>query len=1027
VAVVFVRAGATLNDETAGVSHKPIAHVLLRAPLLPVAALASPARALEDHPLGRIAVALASPDLDRARHDEGGLGADARAALGRYARRAAFRPTPAGLLAGVAGAELGTQTRIEVGEPWPHIDVSWGRLWALGRALLEDPPVRNQVRLRQAPSLLRTGDALIWLALERDCVSERAASVDDPLGVVLAATATFAPWSRVRRQLAAALAGAGGSDDEDLDLFLLDLVDQGLLVHDLTPPLVGDPPAAWMVARLGRGRNAAMRSAGEQLQAVRALAAREQVSAARQLLATLPGAEEAPRPDLTAMLSFEDRSASASASSVLDAGVVERAAALAPLLFRLQQALAAPVAERALDVEGRARLEGIAELFGAGAYDLSALATGAFGVVPSDGEEPPPALLPPPAPLSAYLCQLLVAAAAEGRQEIHLSPAILEPMLPPLDPPPSFELILAPAAAPPAEREGSGWMIGLHGPAGASLGRFAHRQGSPAARTLAALAAAELELAGGPEVLDVVSVASAALADLGVHPPVRARGLALAGWPAGHAVTPAQLQVVASEAAPDSLALRHQRGAAVFPAPLHRVRSTTLPPGLYRLLGGWSLLRQHTPWAFPWGLFGDLPFLPRVVLDGFVVAPASWGLPGADELARPSAIADWRRRARVPRMVQVGDGDELLPVDLDDPGAAEELRRAGGRRAFEIWPPLDRLVDAGGRRVEAVVALVAAPEALRSVQAALTRRAGRVAPPCEAGPAPDWRTVRVYGPEQGQDAVLAEAVAPLVQGEAGRALRRWFFIRYRDPASGRPHLRVRFCATTEVVLARFGRLLERALLRLRGSGLVVTLERAEYFPETARYGGEQSMEAVEAIFQAGSELTLAALAPLDHEGAPVSEALAGDPRTLFVRAADGLARGLGLDLGQRRQLAERRRLALADVAGGEDPGWKLQFRELGRELAARLSGSGDGARRDGATAALATFEKRVRAASARGGRGGKAGKAAKATGLRAALPALLHTQAVRMLGTRVEDEQASYVFWSRALEATAARARRGGG
>jgi hypothetical protein len=35
-------------------------------------------------------------------------------------------------------------------------------------------------------------------------------------------------------------------------------------------------------------------------------------------------------------------------------------------------------------------------------------------------------------------------------------------------------------------------------------------------------------------------------------------------------------------------------------------------------------------------------------------------------------------------------------------------------------------------------------------------------------------------------------------------------------------------------------------------------------------------------------------------------------------------------------------------------------------------------------------------------------------------------QAVRMLGTRPEDEQAAYLFWERALEAMAARARRGG-
>jgi hypothetical protein len=182
------------------------------------------------------------------------------------------------------------------------------------------------------------------------------------------------------------------------------------------------------------------------------------------------------------------------------------------------------------------------------------------------------------------------------------------------------------------------------------------------------------------------------------------------------------------------------------------------------------------------------------------------------------------------------------------------------------------------------------------------------------------------------------------------------------------------------------------------------------------------MEAVEAIFQAGSELTLAALAPPDDEAARADVALASpladDPRALFVRAADALARGMRLDLGQRRQLAEGRRLAMASAAAGEDPEWKGQFRAVGRELSALLSG-----RRDGDLAALARFEKAVRAAFDAARRGQRS----RGQTLRAALPALLHTQAVRMLGTRVEDEQASYLFWSRALEGLAARARRGGG
>src|SRR3712207_2407059 len=86
-----------------------VGRCLLRAPLLDVGALRAPARALAAHALGDTAVALASPDLARALGRRRSDGA-ARAALERYGARAAFRPTPHGLLAGVAVAELGERT-----------------------------------------------------------------------------------------------------------------------------------------------------------------------------------------------------------------------------------------------------------------------------------------------------------------------------------------------------------------------------------------------------------------------------------------------------------------------------------------------------------------------------------------------------------------------------------------------------------------------------------------------------------------------------------------------------------------------------------------------------------------------------------------------------------------------------------------------------------------------------------------------------------------------------------------------------
>ena len=117
---------------------------------------------------------------------------------------------------------------------------------------------------------------------------------------------------------------------------------------------------------------------------------------------------------------------------------------------------------------------------------------------------------------------------------------------------------------------------------------------------------------------------------------------------------------------------------------------------------GWSLHRQHAPWALALGPLGNLQWLPRIRIDGFVVAPASWRTPPAIAAGGSSAAAvrAWRKAADVPRFVQVGHEDELLPVDLEGPTAQADLR--GADRVFEIWPPVDQIAGcirtAGGGR-----------------------------------------------------------------------------------------------------------------------------------------------------------------------------------------------------------------------------------------------------------------------------------------------------------------------------------------
>ena len=469
------------------------------------------------------------------------------------------------------------------------------------------------------------------------------------------------------------------------------------------------------------------------------------------------------------------------------------------------------------------------------------------------------ALAPPPA-VVALLAEAATEAARAGRLQVDLDPDKVAEALEGVPPvtPPTFELMLTPMKEAPRQPPGTGWLLGLHAPAGASVGRVAVALGDRGSRLLRELAAAEAEARPGEEALDVAYAASPSLADLSQHPPARQRVLALMGWAEADALTPAHLRLVVDPGAAEPLGLQHQ-GRAVAPAGLHRVRSTTAPPGLYQLLLGWSFARQHRPWALSWGPLAHLPFLPRLALAGFVIAPASWRIPDAAACRRPAALARWRRQHRVPAQIQVGDGDELLLIDLDARGAAAELTRFAGQRAHEVWPPLRRPIDAGGRRLEVVVPVVdrAAGADLEARVAAIgaIARAGRVPPPAEL-PASQWTSFRLYGAEQGQDAVLHEVVAPLInEARAAGELDRWFFLRYLAPGDPRPHLRLRVHAPGGA--AGFQRRLEVALAPLRERGDLVAVEIGPYLPETARYGGPEGLAAAEAIFQSDSELVLA--------------------------------------------------------------------------------------------------------------------------------------------------------------------------
>jgi thiopeptide-type bacteriocin biosynthesis protein len=918
-----------------------ISSVLVRAPLLAMADRRK-ASALFRDKLARGALSLASPGALAAK---GGKGEQARE---NFAARARFRATPHGWWAGVGLARLGTRTKLRTGDPTAHATVAWGRLAALGRALLDDPVWRERTRLQVASSLLAGASRLTWMAMGEHGAEARTAELDDELQRVIDGAKSWTAWPQLR--------AAVGGDPAAVDDYLLVLIRDGLLEHDLQPPLIGPAPLDWMRQRLG-GELPALDDVAAMLRKDAPAA----LEPARTQLAALPGHDDQ-APALHGTLCFEKGGEVARAP-------LEAAARLAPLLFRVQEALSPPVRERALDPSFASALDTITDVLGAGALSLSALANGEYGVTP--GGSPEPGASSANAPLFTFLVEQLLAVGPG--EELSLDADELAGLVPASEAPPTFELVLTPSGG---KRP---WLLGLHAPAGATWGRFAHAL-PDMTEALGELARAER--ARPEQAVDLAWAPSPSLADLCTHPPVRENCVDLIGA-SENGVPLESLELVADGAQLAPLALRLD-GEMASPSPLHRVRSTLAPAGVHQLVTGFSLLRQHAPWALTLGPLAQLPYTPRLVVGDFVVAPRSWRVPA---LPGRAALQRWRRDANLPRHVQIGHEDELLLVDLEAADAHKTLAKAP--RAWEVWPPIGDTPDADGRRVELVAAVVRDPSETEQAAARAVAAAGRVAPPREEGPAEGWQTYRLYGAADRADQLLVTVIAPAM-AELRDKLEGWFFLRYVE--AGRDHLRLRVRAGAAVQSEVHARL-EAGLDDAWAAGDVISVETGPYYRERARYGAD-AIDAVERVFEADSELACALLA----DGA--------EPLEATVRAFDALAVAFDLDAPARRELARRRRAAHAAELDGLEETLAQDFRARQARLHELIAGTHE--------PAFVRYAARV----------GAAVRPLEPDRRATLLAPLLHLSSVRLQGVERFEEARAYYLWERTLDGLIARSKK---
>ncbi len=952
---------------------------VLRTPLLPFATLdaigdgdlATNLRAFLADPAVREAVFLASPTLDE-RIDRWLAGEepddpDLLRPVLSYVTRMAARPTPFGLFAGCAVGKVGGETSLVLpprDRVSRHTRLDFGFLAKVVQRLTADAAVQPHLTLVPNTSLYRAGARLRMAEARVDDRGVRYHRVTFEEDEALAATLDRAKDGATIHDLATALVDDEIGYDEAVE-YVTEMVAAQLLVSDLGPVVTGDVAVPRVVTALAANdvtseQAKTLDAAERELDALDANGLGNERARYREVAESLRALD----PDLRVDRLFQVDLAKPGTGLTLGDDVVEdlyRAVDVLRVVMpqggedelkRFRDAFTARYEQREVPLA-----EALDEEIGVGFGPSPALAAEGAPLLNGLNAVPRSGTGQPFTAADGHLLRLLSRALAERADEIVLTDDDLA-TLGASDPMP-----LADAISVTAVLCGDGRVLieGISGPSGARLlGRFCHLDGEIESLVRRHV---EAEEAVRPDLVfaEVVHLPEGRVGNILARPVLREYEipfLAVSGLPVERRLSLDDLLV---SVAGDRVVLRSRRlDREVVPRITNAHNTLTGALAVYRFFGAIQSQQVQGGLMWQWGSLRSAPFLPRVVYRRIVLAPAMWNV-AFDQLkplrdaktpeARAAAVQALRASAALPRRVVVSVGDNDLPVDLDTPGGGELLAheaRRGGLVLVELLPGPDDLV-------------VSSPEGTftHEIVVPFVRRAPverpRYRPGSDEGvesvfpPGSEWLMAKLYSGKATADAVLREAVAPLVAEVLRDGLADgWFFIRYADPED---HVRLRFHGDPQRLDAEVLPRLRDAVRPLLDDGRVSRLVLDTYRREVSRYGGPDGILHAENVFRADSEAVLAMLLVAEGEdGLDVRWRLA-------VAGVDRLLADGGLDVADRQAAVRQWRDSLVKEHGATGDAAKQHAGRLVRKerasLEALLAGSTEDPRAAAGLAALA--------------------------------------------------------------------------
>ena len=872
--------------------HRPARGFVLRAPVLPFATLegldAARLRALVEEPAIAEAIFLASPALATAKGD------GVERALLRYVSRMAGRATPFGLFSGVAVGTFGDATRFAIGarhRRTTRLDTDY--LARLCERLAHD--LRAELAYVPNTSLYRVGDRLRYVEARLESAGRTHHLVAIDASTYVEAVLARAARGATMAELADVLAGDPELTRVEIDEFLESLVVEQVLCPVLQPPVTGPDPTAAIANVLralpsGRAAAAVLDETAARLAAID----RAGVSAPSAYREVTEALQALPVPADTANLVRVDLEVDADV--VLGPRIATEIARGVELLRRLlppPEDSWAPFRDR-FTARYERREVPLVEL-------LDEESGIGFGSRSDDGAQAPLLdELPSPAgfepqraavtPRSAHLVRL----ATRGDREVVLTDADLAIIATPAPPPTvdSFIAFVHVLAASPEAADTGDFQLWVRevtdGSATRQLGRFCHASAGVEA-LMREIARAEERLA--PEALfaEIAHLPEGRVGNILIRPVLRGHEIAFLGT-SGIApelqipVTDLMVSIEGARVVLRSASLGREIRPAFATAHNYWSRNGL---AIYRFLAALSSQGAHGG-RWTWGPLEAAPFLPRIRHGRSILSRARWLLE-RDELADLTSekLAALRARRDLPRWIGLSDGDNELPVDLENPLALDLLADRPGALVYE-W-----LRTLGTHVHELFVPFVAdrPPEVLapRPTHIAIARR---------FPPGSRWLYAKLYGGTTDTENVL-RAIAPFLREVQAIGLaEQFFFIRYADPE---PHVRLRFTGDPARLA---GELLPQLAAQLAEHDQIWRLQLDTYEREIERYG---DIETAERVFAADSTAVLEII-----ETTP--GAAGRDARwRLALCGIDQFFATFGLDLVARRSLVT----SLRDSFGAE--------------------------------------------------------------------------------------------------------------